>query len=337
MNDSPFSLFVGLDVSSNKIDVAWQNGLAWESQVIANTWPDTQAFAAQLYNIFPQACCIVEYTGTYSSKIALALFQAGLKISLITPTQSKSFAKMRHKTTKNDQSDARLLAEFGKSNVSQLRFYTPLTEQQLQFKQLIEVVEQLEQMRQQIRNRIHAYAQLPPQHQQQVILDSYQNTEKQLDREIEDLYQILRLQDHHDEDMNLTKQLMTTVKGIGEKTSNVILAKTQGIKRFKSPKELSKFAGLSPTENNSGSSIRGRRGINRSGNASIRKALYCATWSALRYNKACRALYDRLRAKGKPAKVALIAVANLLIRQIFAVVTTQKPFVNELYSQMLTP
>jgi hypothetical protein len=53
------------------------------------------------------------------------------------------------------------------------------------------------------------------------------------------------------------------------------------------------------------------------------------TWSALRGNKACKQLYDRLRAKGKPVKVALIAVANKLIRQMFAVVKSGIPFDND--------
>jgi transposase len=258
-------------------------------------------------------------------------------VSLITPAQSKAFATMKHRTTKNDRSDARLLAEYGAFNATELRFYAPPTEQQVRFRQLLDAIEQVEKMRQQVRNQRHAYEQLPPEHQQKIILDTYQNTENQFDRQIEELQNSIKGLDSPDEDLDQTRQLMTTVKGIGEKTANVILSKTQGIKRFDSHKQLSKFAGIAPTEKNSGSSVRGRRGINRSGNATLRKALYCATWSALRGNKACKALYDRLRAKGKPVKVALIAVANLLLRQIFAVVTSQKPFDNELYLKNCAP
>lgn len=331
MLESSTSVFVGIDVSCDKLDVAWQSGEQWVCQTLANTWPDTQNFASALSAKMPDCCCIVEYTGTYSSKIALALCDVGLKVSLITPMQSKSFAQMKHRTTKNDKSDARLLAEYGVFNAHDLRLYTPPADAQVQFRQLLDTIEQLEKMRQQVRNQRHAYAQLPPKHQQQVILGTYQNTENQLDKQIDELNQTLKSLDRHDEDLDNTRQLMTTVKGIGEKTANVILAKTNGIKKFQSHKQLAKFAGIAPTEKSSGSSVRGRRGINRSGNASLRKALYCATWSSLRGNRACKALYDRLRAKGKPVKVALIAVANLLIRQIFAVVTTQKPFDNELY------
>lgn len=331
MLNSTISAFVGIDVSCDKLDVAWHNGSDWTVRTVANTWSDTQAFAAELSAKLPGCCCVAEYTGTYSSKIALALCEAGVMVSLITPAQSKAFAAMKHRTTKNDKSDARLLAEYGAFNAAELRLYSPQPEHQLQFRQLLDAIEQLEKMRQQVRNRRHAYEQLPPKHQQRIILNTYLNTENQLDEQMDELNKSLKSLDSHDEDLDNTKKLMATVVGIGEKTANAILSKTNGITKFQNHKQLAKFAGIAPTEKSSGTSVRGRRGINRSGNASLRKALYCATWSALRGNKACKALYDRLRAKGKPAKVALIAVANLLLRQIFAVVTTQKPFDNELY------
>jgi transposase len=333
MSKLPFSFFVGIDVSSETLDVAWRIGDNWLPRKIENTWESVQNFAAELAAEQPECCCIIEYTGTYSSKITLALHQAGIRVSLITPMQSKAFSTMKHRTTKNDRSDARLLAQYGESNFQELRFYNPPNEQQMQFRQLLNTVEQLEKMRQQVRNQQHAYNQLPPAHQQQAILDAYQKTENQLNEQIQELQNRISNWAHNDEDLEQSRELMTSIKGIGEKTANIILAKTQGIKRFENPKQLAKFAGIAPTENDSGTSVRGRRGINRSGNAALRKALYCATWSALRGNKACKALYDRLRAKGKPVKVALIAVANLLIRQIYAVVSTQRPFDNELYLQ----
>lgn len=337
MSESPFLTFVGIDVSSAKLDATWLNGSEWVKRKIGNTWSEVQNFAAELSTTLPNCCCIVEYTGTYSSKIVFALCQASVKVSIITPAQSKSFATMKHRTTKNDKADARLLAEYGALNAAELMFYSPPSEEQLQFRQLLNTIEQLEKMLQQVRNQRHAYEQLPPKHQQKAILDTYQNTENHLDKQITDLNETLKTFDDRDEDLDNTRQLMTTVKGVGAKTANVILAKTNGIKKFQNHKQLAKFAGIAPTEKTSGSSVRGWRSINRSGNSSIRKALYCATWSSLRSNNACKALFDRLRAKGKPVKVALIAVANLILRQIFAVVITQKPFDNDHYLKKCAP
>jgi len=51
----------------------------------------------------------------------------------------------------------------------------------------------------------------------------------------------------------------------------------------------------------------------------LRSLLYIASWSAIRFNKSCKDFYERLKERGKPGKVALIAVANKLIRQVFAI------------------
>ena len=54
--------------------------------------------------------------------------------------------------------------------------------------------------------------------------------------------------------------------------------------------------------------------------------LYVCAWSAIRYNSACKVLYERLLERGKPSKVALVAVMNKLIRQVFAVVQKGEPY-----------
>jgi transposase len=61
--------------------------------------------------------------------------------------------------------------------------------------------------------------------------------------------------------------------------------------------------------------------ITKMGAGGIRAILYLCSWSAIKYNKACKELYERLLEKGKPKMVALIAVVNKLIRQAFAIAT----------------
>jgi transposase len=62
-----------------------------------------------------------------------------------------------------------------------------------------------------------------------------------------------------------------------------------------------------------------------------RNFLYNCTKSATRFNPACKELYDRLRAKGKPYKVAIIAIAHKLLRQFFAIIKSGKPFAPTLH------
>ncbi len=334
MENTLSTIFIGIDVSYEKLDIAYQIEGQWLAKVCANDWASVEAFASSLVLELPAGHCVVEHTGTYSSKIIFALCERQFKVSVISPNQSRAFARLKHRTTKNDRADARLLAEFGLFNASDLRLYTLPQSEHLQFRQLLGTIEQVEKMLGQVRNQRHAHEQLPPPQQQSLILETHRASEAHLQSQIETLYaKIKELDRHNDPDLDQSRELMTSVKGIGEKTANTILAKLGSLKKFSSAKQIAKFAGIAPTEKLSGSSVRGSRSINRSGNASLRKALYCATWSAVRCNNACKALFLRLRAKGKPAKVALIAVANLLIRQIFAVVTSQKLFDNNFCSK----
>ena len=88
---------------------------------------------------------------------------------------------------------------------------------------------------------------------------------------------------------------------------------------FENHRQLSSFFGLSPTERTSGTSIRGRSRISKAGNPKIRNYLFLCSFTASQCNPQCNALYERLAAKGKSKKLALIAVTNKLLKQAFAI------------------
>ena len=98
------------------------------------------------------------------------------------------------------------------------------------------------------------------------------------------------------------------------------------VKRFTDAKALAAFAGLAPRVIESGSSVRGRGILSHYGVTWLRSQLYMCALSAMRWNKQCRELYLRLRAKGKSKKTAILAVAHKLIRQIYAVLTNNTLF-----------
>ena len=100
----------------------------------------------------------------------------------------------------------------------------------------------------------------------------------------------------------------------------MLIVFTQGFKYTKSHRQLISFAGLSPTEYSSGSSIHGKSRIYKRGGKNLRDVLYMCAMNAIKTNTACKALYERLRANGKTGKQGLIAVCNKLLKQVFAVV-----------------
>jgi transposase len=122
------------------------------------------------------------------------------------------------------------------------------------------------------------------------------------------------------------------VKGIGKKTALCLLFFTHGLESFGSPKALAKYIGIAPNLYQSGAFQKKGR-ICRKGNALLRSLLYNCAKSAKRFNTACKEIYQKLRAKGKPHKVAMVAVMHKLIRQFFAVVKNNT-FYQDAYQQI---
>lgn len=101
---------------------------------------------------------------------------------------------------------------------------------------------------------------------------------------------------------------------------------TDNFKKFTNYKQLIAYIGLSPRIYQSGTSIKGKGHICKMGKPQIRKLLYMCSWTAKKYNKACKEMYDRLKSVGKPERVIKIAIANKLIKQAFAIAMTNTKY-----------
>jgi transposase len=150
-----------------------------------------------------------------------------------------------------------------------------------------------------------------------IVVTSLKRSLRQLQREmklLEDKLLILVKQTHQD----LFTRLKT-ILGIGPKTAIILVVLTGGFDRFTSASELCSYAGLTPVIRQSGSSVKGRPKIREIGNQKLRNLLFMCSFNACKYNKACRALYERIAAKGKRKKLALIAVCHKLLKQAFSI------------------
>ncbi|WP_419241182.1 IS110 family transposase [Cardinium endosymbiont of Nabis limbatus] len=136
------------------------------------------------------------------------------------------------------------------------------------------------------------------------------------------------------ENYNELYKQISSIKGIGDKTAMELIVSTGGGSHFQSAKQFSKYVGLAPIYEHSGSSVRKKGHINRHGNPQLRSLLYMSSWPAIRFNKSCKAFYERLKERGKPGKVALIAVANKLIRQVFAIMRGNTLYVDGYISKL---
>jgi transposase len=90
--------------------------------------------------------------------------------------------------------------------------------------------------------------------------------------------------------------------------------------RFSNSRKLVSYCGVSPTVAQSGTSVHSKGTISRMGGSRIRTMLYMCAWSAVRYNPQCKAMWERMKEKGKPGKLILMAVVNKLIRLMYSMI-----------------
>ncbi len=124
-----------------------------------------------------------------------------------------------------------------------------------------------------------------------------------------------KIRQHFDDhpDLKRRRDLLTSIPGIGQTTAGSILSEIPHLDRFQSAKAVAAFAGLSPRERRSGTSIHGRTRLCKTGNARIRKALYMPAMVALRFNPTLRIFAERLLAAGKHKRLVIGAVMRKLL------------------------
>lgn len=324
--DTLFHYF-GIDVSKDSLQIATQDKHQnWSDSKISNEIDAINQWIDQLPTE-SRAFVVLEYTGTYSSRLTHCLTLRNVAFCILTSSQSSGFSKTLKNTAKTDKADARNLYWYGNRMQPELTVIdSPDT---LHKKQLFKYLTTLREQKQAFSNRLHALN-YEPNACQDVIVST-----KSVMTHFDEQIQIIENQLFNDENSDLEeskseeiKKRIQTVVGIGNKTAVALLTATNNLKNFETVKSLAKFLGLCPTNRQSGTSVKGKGSISPSANGYVRKCLYMGAKTAIRYNVACKEFYEKLRATGKCYRVAMIAVAHKLLRQAFAVIKNQTDFQN---------
>lgn len=312
--------YLGIDVSSDFIHIAYQTDKDWVYAKVAN---DSKAIDEWISSMPADIHVIFEYTGTYSHRLAYGLSLRERTFSMITPSQSKGFATSLKNKAKTDAQDAKVLALYGSKMQPEP---TTLTDEKIhQKKQIYKHYNDLVAQKQAVSNKIHALI-FDPRAAKDVI-ESLETISKVYQQQIEAFQ--AQLFDLNDDEFKQIKDKLMQIKGIGEKAATGIIIQTNGLKNFHSAKALAAFLGLVPTTKQSGTSLKSRGKLVNTACKQLRTVLFCAAQSAARFNLDCKELYTRLMANGKTKKAAKIAVAHKLIRQAFAIIKNNTVFQND--------
>ena len=255
----------------------------------------------------------MEATGYYHYQLAYYLVEKSILVSVENPLSVKRFIQMKLSKIKTDKSDSKMICDYGQHVNLKLWIGDSKSQQEcLQITRLLDVYTKQGTM---LKNKIHGEEVLgiPSKY----VLDSIKRILKHLKKDILKLEEKLLFIVKKEHQGLLTR--LKTIPGIGDKTAITLVVLTDGFKRFQSGSELCSYSGLTPMIRQSGSSVRGRARISKIGNAKLRNLLFMCSFNACKYNKTCKAIYDRIVAKGKSKKLALIAVCNKLLKQAFAI------------------
>ena len=306
--------YIGIDVAKATLDVAAEPAAALGAlTTVTNDDAGQAALIAALTPLAP-TLIVLEATGGYERAVTVALAAAGLPVVVVNPRQVRDFAKATGQLAKTDRLDATVLARFAAQVQPAQRPVPDATAQAL--RDLLTRRHQLVTMLTQERNRL-------AQARDRTIRRDLQQHIRWLERRVHTSDDDLRQQIEASPAWRVRDQLLQSVPGVGPVTAQTLLASLPELGTL-SHKQIAALVGVAPLNRDSGQ-WRGRRQV-WGGQAPVRAALYMAAFAGVRHNAVLRAFYQRLRAAGKPAKVALVATMHKLLTILNAMLAHQTPW-----------
>jgi transposase len=310
--------FLGIDLSKETFHVSLLSDRGEAKKIFPNSPKGFEQLTAWLENrqaVDVHVC--MEATGAYWEALALYLHGHSHCVSVINPTRIKAFAQSELLRTKTDAVDAALIARFCKSQ-SPERWVPPAPE----IRALQALMRHYEHLKT-TRAQQAVYAQSSDA---AIVTASIREIIATLDEQIAHVERQIRQHFDDHPDLKRKRDLLTSIPGIGETTAGSILSEIPHIDRFESAKAIAAYAGLSPRDRRSGTSIHGRPRLCKTGNSRIRKALYLPALVALRFNPALRLFAERLTAAGKHKRLIIGAVMRKLLVIAYGILRSGKRF-----------
>jgi transposase len=319
--------FLGVDVSKATLDVAVvkDGAMVLESQIPNNTKSIRKFFKEvrkSLSMTSEQMTVCLEHTGIYGFVLLDVLQQMKVRVCVEPATQIKQSQGMTR--GKNDQIDARRIAQYAFKNRHELRLWKPQRPvlQKLQAllslrDRLVKVKVQLETPIQEVTGYLDADIAKSLASSSKTAINGIEKDLERVEKEIKKLV---------DSDHNLKAQFnqATSVPGVGKITGLHMIVATGEFERIREPKQFACYAGVAPFEHQSGSSIRGRTRVSKMANMKMKRLLHLAAMSAIQCCEEIRNYYLRKVAEGKNKMLVINAVRNKLITRVFACIRHQK-------------
>jgi transposase len=259
----------------------------------------------------------MESTSVYWEDVAEALHEAGYRVSVVNPVRIKGYAMSQLRRSKTDRLDADVIADFCRTQKPDA--WTPPTETQKKLRALMRHLEALKRNRTQQLNRLSVCRDDEVKASLETVLETIEEEIEAVEKRISEFI-------NQDPDLKEKKQLLESIKGIGHKTAVHILAEMYDLDKYENAKAVAADAGVTPSQYQSGSSVRRRPKISRMGKATIRSAMYYPSITAVLHNPIVRRMAEKLRARGKSKACIRVAAVRKLLHIAYGVLKNRRPF-----------
>lgn len=296
-------VYIGIDVSKAALDIRVADGESWQTE---NADRAMEALCERIRALEP-TLIVFESTGGYELRAAAVLAAAGLPVAVVNGRQIRRYAQAIGKLAKTDRIDAEVLARFAAAVQPPVRPLPDAATRELEA--LITRRRQLVAMATAEENRLHTAV---PAMRREI-----KTHLRWLRRQIAKLDQAIDDQVRRSPVFRARDDLLQSVPGVGGTTSRTLIALLPELGTL-DRKRIAALVGVAPFNRDSGTR-RGRRAV-WGGRARVRSALYMAAFVGMRRNPILQAFHDRLRAAGKPFKVAIVACMHKLLLILNAMV-----------------
>ena len=253
---------------------------------------------------------IFEATGPYSRYVREFCSRHSVRVWIVNPTKSASFTKTLGNRSKTDRIDAKMLYELHKVMKPENILVPRIDKEAERLSLYLGSYELMIKTRTALSNHLHALAHTPEAPRE--LIHTLTNELSRIKERHEGLLNQMEQYVEQNEELRDDYHRLLTIKGVGRISALalLILFRTYpGTSRG----EITALVGLDPTRTESGTSVRGRRKISKSGNSTMRKILYFPTLNCIQHNEVVRATYERLIRNHKPKKLAVIAAMRKLL------------------------
>jgi transposase len=311
--------FLGIDISKAKFDVHLMSDQQTWSGQFNNTGQGFKQLNKWLQKRkVDQLHACMEATGSYGEALTYFLHEQEYKVSVVNPKIIRHYGHSKMQRNKTDKLDARLIAQYCQKESP--RTWEPPTKAQRTLKAMTRRLEALQADRTREKTRLKAKS------HPDMVRESIEESITFYDQQIEKLE--AQIQDHinnNPDELKEKHQLLTSIPGVGDKTAAILLGELPDIQLFKSSKQVTAFAGLTPRQLQSGQ-VHRYGGIYKLGSRRLRNALYFPALTGKVHNPILRDMAKRLAERDVTGMSAVAALMRKLLQLVYGVLKSEQPF-----------